>query len=379
MSSRATTAGLDMFAEIAGTTRQISYEATGATLEPSVDAAIAIFLFLAMRTGGSLSADEPVSPRLLAALPTIQAIFRNWEQRFPVYAKYQTVDLALRPRDRVEPRPPRRTALFFGGGVDSFYSLSRRRSTVDTLVFVKGFDLRPSGGALTDEVTASLRSAAADWDLPLIEVTTNLRSVSDQYANWIQFHGAALAGVALLLAAEIERVFIPATLTYAYLSPLGSHPLLDPLWSTESTEIVHDGCEASRIDKLAVLADEPIARRHLRVCWENRDGRYNCGSCEKCLRTMIALQALGVLGAFPTFPDVIDPADIARVELPELRYTWEASLELLKRTGRDRTLVRALDRRLYGPGARVINYGRRGGRRLRSAISLLNPSRGGWQ
>jgi hypothetical protein len=368
-----------MFAEIAGTTQRISYGVSGATLEPSVDAAIATMLLPAMRTGGSLSSDEPASPRLLGALPTIQAIFRNWEQRFAVYKNYQTVGIDIRPLTRVEPRERRRTATFFSGGVDSFYTFSRHRSEIDRLVFVDGFDVRPSDQALSARVTDAMRAAAAELDLPLIEIQTNLRSVTDRYANWIQYHGAALAGVALLLAAEIEQVFIPASLTYAYLSPLGSHPLLDPLWSTEWTEIVHDGCEASRIDKLAALVDEPIARRHLRVCWENRDGRYNCGSCEKCLRTMIALQALGALGAFTTFPDVIDPADIARVELPELRYTWETSLQLLKQSGRDRALVRALDRRLYGPGARVINYGRRGGRRLRSAISLLNPSNRGWQ
>jgi hypothetical protein len=379
MPSRSTTSGIDMFAEIAGTTRRISYGVSGATLEPSVNAAIATMLLPAMRTGGSLSADEEASPRLLGSLPTIQAIFRNWEQRFAIYKNYQTVRIDIRPLAQAEPRPGRRTATFFSGGVDSFYTLHRHRSEIDRLVFVDGFDIRPRDHALGARVTDAMRAAAAAWDLPLIEIQTNLRSVTDQYANWIQYHGSALAGVALLLAAEIERVFIPASLTYAYLSPLGSHPLLDPLWSTEWTEIVHDGCEASRIDKLAALVDEPTARQHLRVCWENRDGRYNCGSCEKCLRTMIALQAIGALGAFTTFPDAIDPADVARVELPELRYTWENSLQLLKQTGRDRALVRALDRRLYGPGARVINYGRRGGRRLRSAISLLNPSNRGWQ
>ena len=41
-------------------------------------------------------------------------------------------------------------------------------------------------------------------------------------------------------------------MTYAHLGPLGSHPLLDPLWSSEDVELVHDGCEATRLDKLAL-------------------------------------------------------------------------------------------------------------------------------
>ena len=62
------------------------------------------------------------------------------------------------------------------------------------------------------------------------------------------------------------------------------------------------GCEASRLDKLDVVAREPAARHSLRVCWENRGGAYNCGRCEKCLRTMVAMDALGVLDAVRPLP-----------------------------------------------------------------------------
>ena len=54
---------------------------------------------------------------------------------------------------------------------------------------------------------------------------------------------------------------------------------------------------STRLEKVERLADSEVARRTLRVCWRNLDGRYNCGRCEKCLRTMVALEALGVLRA----------------------------------------------------------------------------------
>jgi hypothetical protein len=204
-----------------------------------------------------------------------------------------------------------------------------------------------------------------------VEVDSDLRSVTSAHAEWLASHGSALATVALLLGGAFERVFVPATLTYAHLVPLGSHPLLDPLWSTEQVELVHDGCEASRIDKLAVLSHDDVARRHLRVCFQNRAGRYNCGECEKCLRTMVALRALGVLEAFSTFPDAIDPRSLARIELPEVTYTWEASLALLRESGDDPGLARALDRRLHD---RTTRAAQRGARLAQRAVGRLRRS-----
>ena len=111
-----------------------------------------------------------------------------------------------------------------------------------------------------------------------------------------------LASVGLLFQARFRTILISAAHTYADLGPWGSHPLLDPLWSTELTEFVHHGAHATRVDKCRVLANSEVAMRHLRVCWENREGRYNCGECEKCLRTMVNLAAVGALGRCTTLP-----------------------------------------------------------------------------
>ena len=175
-----------------------------------------------------------------------------------------------------------------------------------------------------------MRSAAAELDLPLVVVSTDLRTFSDRFAGAgittteLRLAGIATARVALRedVRARDHDLRTPRT--------TGSHPLLDPLWSSEDVELVHDGCEATRLDKLSLVASEAAARHWLRVCWENRDGGYNCGRCEKCLRTMVAMDALGVLDAFDRFPHQISSIDIARVPKIDLGYTWEASLELLR-------------------------------------------------
>src|SRR5260370_41155326 len=95
------------------------------------DAILAATLLPAMRVGGDVKIPEPGSPKLLASIGTIQDIFRSWEQRFPVYSSYRRV--AIHAPGRLTPLagPGRGTALFFTGGVDSFYSLLRHREEID--------------------------------------------------------------------------------------------------------------------------------------------------------------------------------------------------------------------------------------------------------
>lgn len=345
--------GAEVEIDVGGAAHRVRYELPGPPPPTAADALLAACLLPAMREGATLRIDEPVSPRLLQAIPTIQEIFVNWQQRFPIYSRYARTSVeapARVPRSRVAER----TAAFFTGGVDSFYTVLRHREEIDSLLLVHGFDFSLENGEKERRIMAGVRAAAHALGKPLVEVRTDLRSFTDGYAHWEAYHGAALASVALLLSSNFAKVYLPATLTYSHLIPLGSHPLLDPLWSTEELQLVHDGCEASRLEKLALISKETAARTWLRVCWENRNGRYNCGSCEKCLRTMVAMKALGLLDLFDTFPHEIDAAAIARVQLPIVRYTWEASLQLLEESRADPVFARALRQQLYGPKARLI-------------------------
>ena len=114
-------------------------------------------------------------------------------------------------------------------------------------------------------------------------------------------HGSCLGSVALLLG--FPFVYVPASYSYSQLFPLGSHPLTDPLWSNEYVEIIHDGCEAGRTEKLKTITNSASALANLRVCFD--DMNVNCGTCLKCLRTMISLKLLGVsVAPFPPLPSL---------------------------------------------------------------------------
>ena len=176
------------------------------------------------------------------------------------------------------------------------------------LLFVHGFDIPLPAVDLYANVADHLRQLAAVLGMELILCSTNLRTLTDRALDWgLHAHGAALASVAICLSQGLRVAFIPASHTYADGFPWGSHPTLDPLWSTQTMEIVHDGCEANRVQKVQrQIAHSSVALDHLRVCWQNRRSLYNCGECEKCIRTMINLRVCDVLERCRTFPSTLD-------------------------------------------------------------------------
>lgn len=303
----------------------------------SGDAFLPLALLPAMWLNASLTLEGEVSARLLKGAARAQDIFHVWDPRF------RKTEIAAAARHGSATRG-RGAACFFSGGVDSFYTLRKHRDEISHLIFVRGFDLPPHADLpVSREATDMARHVAAELGKPLIEVETDIRSFCDEYVHWNLYHGVALAAVALLLQGHFHTVYVPASHSYAQLFPWGTHPLLDHLWSTEDTRLVHDGCEAARVDKVGAVSSDAVAMRWLRVCWENRGQEYNCGRCEKCLRTMVSLRAHGALGRCATLPEKIDNRAVSRMVVePDAMIYVEENLAALRRLGEDRALARAL-------------------------------------
>ena len=255
------------------------------------------------------------------ALPQIQAIYACFS---PLNTR---IEVEATARDHPLPPSPAARAdaavgLFFSLGVDSFYSLLKNErdhpvddETITHLIPVHGFDVA-DGGADTHfppPLLDNFRRVAADRGKTLLPVATNLRRVSGLLASWTTLHGGAMASVALALGTMFRRVLIAASTTYDKLYPWGSHPFLDPLWSTENLTFVHDGCELDTIDKTRFVARSPLVLDTLRPC-PGYGPAYNCGQCLKCLRTQIDLMQAGYLDRCRTLPQEID-AERLRVAL----------------------------------------------------------------
>jgi hypothetical protein len=274
---------------------------------------------LAMAMGCDVQFEPVISPLLLRSVPTIQQIFTALTS-----GQWKRVAVGAEPGPVNRPCHEN-VGLFFSGGVDSLYALIKNRDSITHLVLVQGFDIRLDQTELFTLAEAAARETAAEFGKQLIVVRTNVRDFSNRYAGWGMYHGAALAMVGHALSSVLGRCIVAATDTYAHMPCRGSHPLLDPLWSSEAMSFVHDGLEANRMQKLAVIAGSEAALSSLRVCWSS-EREYNCGHCEKCLRTMTALLALGKLEACPTLPHRVDPALIRRIVLngdPIVFALWE--------------------------------------------------------
>ena len=308
---------------------EVWFESEDVLLRPSIEAFVSAFLLPSVARRLRLEASGAVDAAFAASLPRILDIARRWWGYDVVSPHLDTMP--------VDPNPHRpaagRTALCFGGGVDSFYTLLASGRRVDDLVFVHGFDVPLTDAARAAAVEENVREIAGVLGARPIVIRTNLRTHAPfRAASWDRTHGGALAAVGHLLADESATMLISASFFHGGWHPWGSAWQLDPLWSGNGLTIEHVGGELSRADKLRVLRDEPLVRRHLRVCWANRPGLLNCSRCEKCIRNQVILAALGVLEHFRTFesPDTLAAriADVSRIRDPLVFDRYEFALKL---------------------------------------------------
>ena len=329
-----------------------AYDASDAALvSGEADAFVPALLLPAMAAGEPLELTPPVSPRLLASLPRLQAIFSSW---FP---HYRRIEVVAHPRDLAARADPDARSIgarvgtgarvdvgaFFSGGVDSFYTLlksvrglPREDPPISHVLFFHGLETTLEARRGGDASEARVRRVASEAGLACVVGETNLRTCFPLL--WGEYCGAGLAAAAHSLGGRLSHVLIPSTDAYADALPWGSHPLVDPLWSTERTAIVSDGAETVRSDKLVQLvANDPLAQKHLRVCVLNDGGDFNCGRCTKCVRTMVALHALGVEDRFETVPRELPP-ELDRILASDYELYLAQSLALLERTARSPAL-----------------------------------------
>jgi glycosyltransferase involved in cell wall biosynthesis len=312
---------------------------TDSPLTPSADAALPACLIPAMRAGGTLRLEDPVSPRMLRTQREFQAIQSAWSHDWEFgHPPLQEVEVLAPTRVPDPPARPGRVAAFFSGGVDSFSTVLSNPDLTD-LIFVRGTDILPRNphqAGLADRVEARLRDAAEELGLSLHSVETNVRDLADPLVRWETYFNSAMVAVSLFMAPLFERVLMANMTDHETQVPIASGRLVDQLWSTERIELVSDGGRFSREERLRRISRHPVVQRTLRVCWHNPDGAYNCGRCRKCLLTMLSLEALGVRDLFTTFPSELDLGLVPDLEFDQriLLPTWEDALDTIRGAGR---------------------------------------------
>ncbi|MEM7590684.1 MAG: hypothetical protein AAF383_04055 [Cyanobacteria bacterium P01_A01_bin.83] len=307
----------------------------------------------AMRYGESrIAIDAPISPEIRDGLTNAMKCLIDWHggnrQVIPIEAPIQTEILF--------PHKSPRAGALFSGGIDAlamvrdnhlnFAPDHPRRIQDGILVYgvLQGENEQdPSFQNVVNAVTAMAENAG----LNLIQLYTNayahFRDLDADYSFWrFEYHGSFLAAIAHILAPRLSVASIASTYDFANLEPWGSHPLLDPLYSTTSLQIRHENVALSRLEKTKLVGEWDVALKQLRVCNEKdsyKEGNYNCGNCEKCVRTMTAFLALGMLEQIATFKET----DVSKEKLVNTCYlsdSYEVNcyrelIEPLQNIGRD--------------------------------------------
>ncbi|MDR7087272.1 hypothetical protein J2X11_002111 [Aeromicrobium panaciterrae] len=260
-------------------------------------------LVVAKRRGEDLELTDPISERA-ASIARVQDILSTWYPH-----RMKQVEVHAPPAERTRRRlgsPQKITGAFFTGGVDSFHTLTKNADRIGAIVYGFGIDVPLREREAIARTNALLEDVAAESGVRLLTARTTIRKFLAEDTRWgSEAHGAALATLATLFSPILDRILIPATHTYATGQKWGSHPLLDEQWTTDRLTVEHDGAEVGRSVKAQLFADNPVAQRHLRVCYEKFTD-MNCCRCLKCLRTMACLASIDRLDSFPTFHEPLD-------------------------------------------------------------------------
>jgi hypothetical protein len=289
----------------------------------------------AMRHGERrVAIDAEICPELKLGLGTAMSLLQFWYGD-----SLQPVTIEAKPAfGSLDRQKPGRAAFCFTGGVDSLATLRVNRLHFaeqhpgyfrdGLLIFGLEVDRLDSFQCVMDVLSVLAQDAA----VTMIPMYTNVRDLDEDWSFWSdEFEAAVLASVAHALHRRLSSAAIGSSFDYPYLHPHGSHPLLDPNYSSSDVQIRHDGVALSRLAKTRLLADWDVALKSLRVCNRSEDyrpGIINCGRCEKCLRTLAALLIVGKLDKAEAFAcrEVTPELIAANVELSKTNYPFWAEL-----------------------------------------------------
>jgi len=288
-------------------------------------------LIWCLRHSESLTLDGPVSPRLLGELDEITGVYRSF---FPS-AIHGPIEVRA---EAVEPPPGRElTASLFTRGVDSWFAVltalqdPRLQPPITHAVYAPGFNSRGWTKELRDAKEQATARAARSVGLEFIRFESNIN----------RHFGRGVFAIALSLG--FKTALIPSGNMRGEIERQGTHPALDPHFSTERTEVLHYG-DASRLQKVERLARSQEALDALRVCrYDRLESDRNCGKCEKCVRTMLELHAVGALERCSAFEEPLTVSNVAAIrDLKTLRHSWIEVLHALGDSDFERQLAAAI-------------------------------------
>lgn len=338
-----------------GGTTSLWFEWTGPGLIATPgDAVLAALLPGALAVREDLWIDGAVSAGALAAarervLPTLVRFHPGYDA-IDVRAAETIGEASLLP-------PADGAALSFSGGLDSSHSLLRHRERLTHLVFAHGLDIGLQWTRVREQVRAQVEATARRFDLELLEVATRIRTRlyreiqdrararSDQRVRFVLEWslGCLMVAFGQLLSRTAGRVIVAGSWDEQYTRATGSHPDIEPAWSTPHLAVELDGIGTTRMDKALYLAEhDPELLRGLRICQARPPRPDNCGRCPKCLRLRMELRVAGIPFELQPFDEPSSDHELRRSFVTVDGYFWPEILRRAEASG-DREAVRTAE------------------------------------
>lgn len=275
-------------------------------------------VYMAMYYGEDVEIDGLVSKRL----------YKNLTQYMMPFIKslktdFKLVNVKVKGYKEAEKNGLGVVGTGFSGGVDSFSTIICRYENESDLEYKINclffFNLGQYPGKTAEdryknamEHYENSKRFSDEVGLPFVFLDSNM---FDYYLPQWEYDAGTLCRISAILALQraISKYYIAGSYHYLqqntsetkHLDDIGDS-FIYYVVSPASTEIILDGGQFYRSDKVVQLSSYQPATRHLNVCVNpNLDlsKEKNCSICHKCLRTLIDLDSLGKL---EDFSDVFD-------------------------------------------------------------------------
>lgn len=315
------------------------------SLTRSCDPFVLGSVFTTMRSGKRLTVHGSVSPSLLRNLDEFQSAWSLWHPGF-----YKKVDITA---DREQEPPKSETfasVMGFSGGVDSSFTALRHRKghagrqqrNIVAGVMAHGFDIPLNEAEAFAGAAEKARKMLASLDMEFIPVVTNFRDLKDV---WEHTFTTGVASCLALLQGRFAAGVMASSYAYSHLVLAHeANPLTDPMMSSDSFPIIHDGAGFLRLDKTREVAQWPEARKYLRVCWEGKQKDRNCCHCQKCITNILYFRIAGQQHMECFERDLTDD-DIARIRYHDTAMTASSQrlINVARAEGVNASWVHALE------------------------------------
>lgn len=312
------------------------------------DAFVVASIMTAMNLETDLLVHGSVAPSLLQNLAEYQIAWSCWRPD-----QYRQIEIiAETEQELCRDLSVDRAISAFSGGVDSCFTALRHKTgncgrvqrNLEAGLMVHGFDIPLEDQHIFNSAVKKSSLILDSIGLKLIPMATNYRQIFS--LKWEDIYVSAIASCFMLLQQGYSLGLIGSgAYTYRNLHfPHGCNPITDPLLSSNSFRIIHDGAGFNRLQKIQAIAEWEAALENLRVCWEGQQLNKNCGRCEKCIRTILGFRLVkpelpGCFEQDVTDAQILSLRNLKRVPLDELKLV----LDQARKNNSEQSWVNALE------------------------------------